>query len=85
MINYSVERLVTQGWFLGLEQDEKMYRKIRRYLSFDSYFAKFPSTQDILGNYVEMLSLSSSHLFDFVDLDPISKIKLATSSQSRIT
>lgn len=84
-IKETVEQHVTQGWFKGLESDVKMYNKIRRYLSFESYFSTFPSTQDLLSNYSDMLSLSANHFHDFDDLDFISQIKLASKSQARIS
>jgi hypothetical protein len=67
-----------------LENDELTYRKYRRFLTIDCYY--FPSTDDLLDNFADLLSESASHyLWDFDSLDLTEKIRLAYSELNRIS
>lgn len=56
-----LENKVTKGWLKALESDEQTYRRYRRFLSITCYTRDFPSTQDVIRNFSEILMFSASH------------------------
>jgi hypothetical protein len=72
---------LTRGWFKSLESDENMYRRIRRYFSLSPLYV-FPSCQDHLENYSDLLANSASHIYEINEAKLLSK---AFSDMSRIS
>lgn len=63
-----------------------MYRRYRRFLSIDSPYAHFPSTQSVLTALsVIMTESASHHLHDFEDRELVERIKLAYTNFARLT
>lgn len=52
----------------------------------DGFFELFPSTQDLLSNFSDMLAKSASHyLYDSHEASLSERIKLAYADHSRVT
>nr|UTQ48829.1 RNA-dependent RNA polymerase [Monilinia fructicola mitovirus 12] len=76
-----IDGLVNQGWFKALEKDEAMYRRYRRFYSFNA-ISHFPSSQDMIGNFSERLQLSANHLHFTNEFE---KLKYAFSTNTRLS
>ncbi|WAK72409.1 MAG: RNA-dependent RNA polymerase [Bremia lactucae associated mitovirus 1] len=81
-----LENKITRGWLKALESDEATYRRYRRFLSLTCYTRDFPSTQDVIRNFSEILMFSASHyLHDWQSLSQVEKVRLAYSELSRLS
>jgi hypothetical protein len=76
-----IDSRLTKGWFKGLESDVKMYNRIRRFISQLPIYV-FPSCQDHLENYSDLLASSASHIYEVNEVKLLSK---AFSDMSRIS
>lgn len=83
VVKQIVDGRLTRGWFQGLEETEKTYRKYRRYFSFCT-IRDFPSTQHVLSSLSDLLHQSASKFDLDVQLDEPQAVKLAFSSMSKL-
>nr|QHJ68502.1 RNA-dependent RNA polymerase [Botrytis cinerea mitovirus 6] len=76
-----VDGLVNQGWFKAIEKDEAMYRRYRRFYSFND-ISHFPSSQDLIGNFSQSLMMTASKIHFSSESE---KLKYAFSTNTRLS